>query len=82
MPEKSLDQIPLTYLKGIGPSLEKKFAQLQIFNLRDLLFHLPHRYEDRTKIHSIDKIELGEHVLLQGKIVSNSIQFGRRRSLV
>ena len=82
MPEKSLDQIPLTYLKGIGPSLEKKFAQLQIFNLRDLLFHLPHRYEDRTKIHSIDKIKVGEHVLLQGKILSNSIQFGRRRSLV
>ena len=82
MPEKSLDQIPLKYLKGIGPSLEKKFAQLEIFNLRDLLFHLPHRYEDRTKIHPIGSIKLGEQVLLQGQIVSTSIQFGRRRSLI
>ena len=81
MLHQSLDQISLSRLKGVGPSLEKKFAQISIYNLQDLLFHLPHRYEDRTKVNSISEINLGEHVLLQGEIISSSIQFGRRRSL-
>ena len=81
MNNASLDQIPLTRLKGIGPSLEKKFHRLGIFNIQDLLFHLPFRYEDRTRIHRIGEIRLGEFVQLQGEIVSSRIQFGRRRSL-
>ena len=53
MPNKPLDLIPLTSLKGVGPSLEKKFIRLGIHNLQDLLFHLPVRYEDRTKLNTI-----------------------------
>jgi ATP-dependent DNA helicase RecG len=77
----SLDQIPLTQLKGVGPALEKKFNQIGIQNVQDLLFHLPFRYEDRTRVHQIGNIEVGEHVQLQGEILSSNIQFGRRRSL-
>ena len=81
MPNQSLDQIQLTRLKGIGPSLEKKFALLKIYNVQDLLFHLPRRYEDRTKVTYINEIKLGDQTMLRGEIVSSSIQFGRRRSL-
>ena len=81
MSSQQLDQIPLTRLKGVGPALEKKFHQLGICNVQDLLFHLPLRYEDRTRIDSIGRISVGEHVQLQGEIVSSSIQFGKRRSL-
>lgn len=81
MSNPALDQISLTKLKGIGPALEKKFNQLGIFNVQDLLFHLPFRYEDRTRVHQIGKVRVGEHVQLQGEILSSNIQFGRRRSL-
>ena len=37
-------------LKGVGPSVAKKLAKLGIFCVQDVLFHLPLRYEDRTKI--------------------------------
>lgn len=76
-----LDKIPLTRLKGVGPALEQKLCVIGIHNVQDLLFHLPLRYEDRTRIQSIGSIAIGDHVQLQGEIITNNIQFGRRRSL-
>lgn len=81
MSDLQLAQLPLTRLKGVGPALEKKFSQLGIYCVQDLLFHLPLRYEDRTKIHSIRSAKIGSTIQLEGEIASNSIQFGRRRSL-
>ena len=81
MPNKPLDLIPLTSLKGVGPSLEKKFIRLGIHNLQDLLFHLPVRYEDRTKLNTISSVKLGDHAQICGEIVSSNILYGRRRSL-
>ena len=77
----SLDQIPLTSLKGVGPSIEKKLHNLGIENVQDLLFHLPLRYQDRTRIASINKVRFGDHVQLEGEIVASKILFGKRRSL-
>lgn len=81
MASTPLDQISLTRLKGVGPALEKKFNAIGIRNVQDLLFHLPFRYEDRTRIDSIATVKAGDHVQLQGEITASRIQFGRRRSL-
>ena len=79
--EPQLSQIPLTQLRGVGPALQKKLQQLSINNVQDLLFHLPLRYEDRTRINTIASARVGETVQLQGEVINSSIQFGRRRSL-
>ncbi len=79
--EPQLSQIPLTQLRGVGPALQKKLQQLSINNVQDLLFHLPIRYEDRTRINTIASARVGETVQLQGEVINCSIQFGRRRSL-
>ena len=81
MPKKTLDSLSITSLKGVGPALERKFNQLGIYNLQDLLFHLPFRYEDRTKLSPINSVKLGDRVQINGEIVSNKILFGQRRSL-
>ena len=81
MTTQSLESLPLTRLKGVGPSLERKFSRLGIRSIEDLLFHLPLRYEDRTHITAIRQARLGEFVQLEGQIGSTTIQFGRRRSL-
>ena len=81
MTTQSLESLPLTRLKGVGPALERKFSQLGISSIEDLLFHLPLRYEDRTRITPIRQARLGEFVQLEGQIGSTSVQFGRRRSL-
>lgn len=81
MTSQQLDQIPLTKLKGVGPALKAKLNAISIYNVQDLLFHLPFRYEDRTRINRISSIRSGDTVQLEGEITSNNIQYGRRRSL-
>ena len=49
---------PITMLKGVGPAKAKQFEQLNIFTLRDLICHFPRGYEDRTKLVTIDKLEV------------------------
>ena len=49
---------PITILKGIGPTKAKQFANLNIFTLQDLICHFPRGYEDRTKLTTIEKLEV------------------------
>ncbi len=81
MPGPALDQISLTRLKGVGPSLAQKLSVLGIHSVQDLLFHLPLRYEDRTRILPMRSVRLGETVQLEGEVVESRVTFGRRRSL-
>ncbi len=49
---------PITVLKGIGPSKAKLFANLNIVTLRDLICHFPRGYEDRTRLVTIDQLQV------------------------
>ena len=49
---------PVTILKGVGPTKAKQFANLGIHTLQDLICHFPRGYEDRTKLVTIDKLEV------------------------
>ena len=51
-------QDPVTILKGVGPTKAKQFAALNIYTLQDLICHFPRGYEDRTKLVTIDKLEV------------------------
>lgn len=75
--ELSVDQ-----LKGVGPKLANRLAELHIYTLQDLLFHLPLRYEDRSTVTDIAQIAPNQHVLLQGEVTGATILFGKRRSLL
>lgn len=73
---------PVQFLKGVGPALAVPLARLQITTLQDLLFHLPHRYQDRTQLTPIAALETGEEAVVQGEIISCDIVMGKRRTLV
>ncbi|MFC1696533.1 hypothetical protein ACFL1C_10555, partial [Pseudomonadota bacterium] len=45
--------------RGVGPRLEASLNTLGINTAQDLLFHLPFRYEDRTRIHPIGALYPG-----------------------
>ena len=49
---------PITILKGIGPARAKQFENLNIFTLEDLICHFPRGYEDRTRLVTIDKLQV------------------------
>jgi len=79
---RSLDQIEVGALRGVGPHLSAKLAALDIFTVQDLLFHLPLRYQDRTRVTPIGALQPGLDVVIEGEVRAADIAFGRRRSLV
>jgi len=78
----ALDQLGISVLKGVGPKLKEKLSALGIITVQDLLFHLPLRYQDRTRITPIGALQLSTDVVIEGKVLVADIVFGRRRSLV
>lgn len=76
-----LNEIPLTQLKGVGTSLAETLQKLDIFSIQDLLFHLPFRYEDRTRIFSLGHLRAGQHALFEVEVKGSRVVHGRRRSL-
>ena len=79
---RPLESTPVTELRGVGPGIAARLAGLGIETVLDLLFHLPLRYEDRTRIHAIGDLNAGDTALTCGRIESANVRFGRRRSLV
>ncbi|MBK1852911.1 ATP-dependent DNA helicase RecG [Marinobacter sp. 1-4A] len=77
----SLDDIPVTELKGVGSALAEKLGRLGIASLQDLLFHLPHRYEDRTRIIPMGSLRVGDVAVVEGEVMKSDLVMGRRRSL-
>lgn len=78
----NLSDISVSSLKGVGAKIVEKLAQLSIHNIEDLLFHLPSRYEDRSRIHPIGSLRQGQTAQVFGMIETADIVFGKRRSLV
>jgi len=78
---RSPDNTDVSVLKGVGASLEAKLNKLGIHTLQDLLFHLPHRYEDRTRVYPMGQMQVGSTGVMEGEVVASDIVMGRRRSL-
>ncbi|MEM6710367.1 MAG: ATP-dependent DNA helicase RecG, partial [Pseudomonadota bacterium] len=72
---------PLTVLKGVGERLAARLRELELRTLGDLLLHLPHRYEDRTRVTALAALVTGREALIQGEIVEADVAFAGRRSL-
>jgi len=72
----------VTTLKGVGPKLAEKLKRLNISSVQDVLFHLPLRYQDRTRLVPIANLATGIEVVCCGTVISNEVLFRRRRSLL
>ena len=79
---KNLRDYPLTQLKGVGPSIQQKLANLGICRVADLLFHLPLRYQDRTRIAALGSLRNGDEITVRGEVQLTEIKYGRRRMLM
>ncbi|PWG64797.1 ATP-dependent DNA helicase RecG [Sediminicurvatus halobius] len=76
------DGTPLERLPGIGPRLGERLGRLGITRVEDLPFHLPLRYEDRSRCVRLGELRPGESVLAEGEITAAEVVAGRRRRLV
>ena len=77
-----MENQPITALKGVGPQLASKLERLGLHTVQDLLFHLPYRYQDRTRTAPIGSVSPGNEVLVIGRLELTELSYGRRRSLL
>jgi ATP-dependent DNA helicase RecG len=77
-----LAAVPVTALKGVGAALAEKLAKVGLENLQDVLFHLPLRYQDRTRIVPIGELRPGQDAVVEGIVAGADVVMGRRRSLL
>jgi len=61
---------PVTILKGVGPTKAKQFATLGIYTLGDLICHFPRGYEDRTKLVTIEKLEVDQPACFKAMVMN------------
>ncbi len=79
MPARSRLQAPVQFLKGVGPRRAERFARLGVHTGRDLLYHVPHRYEDATRVDRIGALRPGDEATVIGEVVAKGVLPTRRR---
>jgi len=78
LPPLTLDT-PLQYVKGVGPRKGEGLAEKGFHRVEDFLFHLPFRYEDRSRFASIESLRPGTRATIRGKIISATLKRTRKR---
>jgi len=76
------EQRPITQLRGVGPALAERLQRLGVTQVQDLLFVLPLRYEDRTRLTRIGALEVGQRAVIEGEIQLTEVAYRRRRQLL
>tara|TARA_Y100000768_G_scaffold7997_2_gene5565 strand:- start:1923 stop:3986 length:2064 start_codon:yes stop_codon:yes gene_type:complete len=77
-----MKQASLLDLKGIGQKGLIKLNKIGINSIEDLLFHLPIRYNDKTKLSNISDLEPGKKLLFEGRIEKANVIFFKKRMFV
>ena len=75
-------QQPLTVLKGVGRKTAESLAAAGLETLQDLLFHLPYRYQDRTRVTPVACLRDHDVAVVEITITASHVVFARKRSLI
>lgn len=76
------EQRPVTALRGVGEALAARLSVLGVQQVQDLLFILPTRYEDRTRVQPIGALLAGTRAVVEGEVQLTEVSFRRRRQLL
>ena len=71
-------QLPLQFLKGVGPRKAADLKRAGLVTVEDLLFRFPLRYEDRSRLQPIVSVKPGQTVAVSGEVLHSSLQSTRR----
>jgi len=69
-------------MRGVGPALAERLLRLGVAKVQDLLFVLPTRYEDRTRIVPVGALLPGMRVAVEGQVQLTEVVYRRRRQLL
>jgi ATP-dependent DNA helicase RecG len=77
-----IDLKPVTELRGVGEALALRLRALGVATTQDLLFLLPLRYEDRTRVVPLGELLPGQRVAVEGEVLLTEISFRGRRQML
>jgi len=77
-----IDPKPVTVLRGVGGALAERLRALGVENTQDLLFLLPLRYEDRTRVIPLGELRPGQRAAVEGDVLLTEIAFRGRRQML
>jgi len=72
-PAFGLLEQPVQFLKGVGPKRAEMFERLGVRSGRDLLYHVPRRYEDASTVTKIASLQVGQDVTVIGEITHKAV---------
>ncbi|MCY3547296.1 MAG: ATP-dependent DNA helicase RecG [Gemmatimonadetes bacterium] len=64
---------PVQFLKGVGPRRAEALARMRILCARDLLYHVPRRYDDASTITPLELAQVGMDVTAVGEVRSKGV---------
>jgi ATP-dependent DNA helicase RecG len=73
---------PVTVLRGVGEALAARLAALGVATTQDLLFLLPLRYEDRTRVVPLGELRHGQRASVEGEVLLTEVTFRGRRQML
>jgi ATP-dependent DNA helicase RecG len=76
------EQRPITALRGVGATLAERLQRLGVTRVQDLLFVLPLRYEDRTRVVPIGTLAAGMRAAVEGGVQLTEVAYRGRRQLL
>src|ERR1017187_5045775 len=77
-----IDLKPVTVLRGVGHGLAARLHALGVETTQDLLFLLPLRYEDRTRVALLGELKPGQRAAVEGEVLLTEIVFRGRRQML
>jgi ATP-dependent DNA helicase RecG len=73
---------PVTQLRGVGDTLAERLDALGVRTIQDLLFLLPLRYEDRTRVVPLGELLPGQRAAVEGEVLLTEVSFRGRRQML
>ena len=64
---------PVQFLKGVGPVRAEMLGRMGIMTARDLLYHVPRRYDDASTVQPIAGLAVGNEVTAVGRVRSKGV---------
>jgi ATP-dependent DNA helicase RecG len=71
-------QMPLQYLKGVGPRKAADLKKAGLNTVEDLVFRFPRRYEDRSRLQTIISLKPGMTAAVSGTVLNAGLAHTRR----
>ncbi len=69
---------PVAVLARTSPITIKKLLAIEVHTINDLINYVPFRYENYSIISPINRIQEGETITIQGKVIDAKISFTRK----